>query len=129
MNIGEKIQNLKESMNFKNYQEFGKFVDINGDWCLELSKKKDVTTVDITRIIKICEKFNISLDWLLSDNVTTLTEIKEGYEDNDIGIMLDKIILQVSDKSKYYGTQLNKKNSQLIIDTIDEVKKLIQDNI
>jgi hypothetical protein len=43
--------------------------------------------------------------------------------------MLDKIVKQVKEPSHYYGTNLNKTNSALITDAIDEVKKLIQDNL
>jgi hypothetical protein len=129
MNFGGKLQILYKSMNFKNWQEFGKFVDISGEWCLEKSKKKELTIVEVDRIIKICNKFNVTKDWLLSDDDTSVIEIKEGYSDNDIGTMLDKIILQVKEPSQYYGTNLNKTNSVLIADTIEEVKRLIQDNL
>mgnify|MGYP001355720744 CR=1 FL=1 len=130
MNVGQKIQLLKESMGFKNYQEFGKFVGLSGDWCLELSKKKDITTIDITRLITICNKFKVTLDWLLFDVENINIDIKEGYPDNDVGTMLDNIIKQAqTDKTFYYGTELSKQNRQLVIDIIEEVKRLIHDNL
>jgi hypothetical protein len=129
MNIGLKVQALFKSRNFKNYQEFGKYVGINGEWCLELSKKKDIVNVDITRLIKICSKFKVSMDWLLSDNKNLDIEIKEGYPEDDIGVMLDNINNKVKEESYYYGTKLTKNNSILIENTINEVKNLISDNL
>lgn len=130
MNISKKMKILYESINCKNWQEFGKFVGINGDWCLELSKKKDVSTIDITRLLKICYKFNISIDWFLSDdNEDVLFGIQQGYPDEDIGVMLDKIIIQTNENSKYYDTPLKKEGAFLVKDCIYEVKKLIQNNL
>lgn len=129
MNIGAKMQKLYKSRNCKNWKDFSDFVGIKGDWCLELSKRTDIATVDITRLIKICNKFNITMDWLLSEEELLPIQVPEGLPTDDIGLMIDKVMISVSDKSKFYGTQLNKSNSKLIIDALDEVKRLIKDNL
>lgn len=130
MDIGSKIRLLFNSRNFKNYQEFGKFVETNGDWCLDLSKRKVVTMTDITRLKKICDKFEVTLDWLLSEeNIQESTENIYGFSEDDIAVMIDNIIKNTSEQNKFYGTKLNKDNSELLKDALDEVKKLIKDNL
>lgn len=135
MNIGEKIQKLKESMNFKDYQEFGKAVGLPGDWIKDaLSKKESITTVDITRLIKIAEYFNVTLDWLLKDNNEWVIKYKEGFKEgltsDDIGIMLDEIDNKLCEtNNKFYGYNMNKDTIILCKDALDEVKKLIKDNL
>lgn len=131
MNIGQKIQTLKESMNFKDYQEMGRAIGLSGDWIKDsLSKKESITNVDITRLIKIAEYFNTTLDWLLKDKDEWIIETKAGLESDDIGIMLDKIKNRLCEaNNKFYGCNMNKEAVELSKDTIEEVKKLIQDNL
>lgn len=86
MTIGEKITLLKESARFKNYQDFGKAVGLSGDWLLDLSKKQEVSTIDITRLIKIADYFNVTLDWLLKDNDNDyIIDVKKDLAEDDIG--------------------------------------------
>ncbi|HHV98175.1 MAG TPA: hypothetical protein GXX36_01150 [Clostridiaceae bacterium] len=131
MTIGEKIALLKESAGFRNYQEFGKTVGLSGDWLLELSKKHEITTVDITRLIKIAEYFNVTLDWLLKDNNNDyVIDVKKDLAKDDIGVMLDNIQEKISEgNSKFYGYSMNNDVSKLANESIDIVKKLIKQNL
>ena len=131
MTIGEKIALLKESAGFKNYQEFGKVVGLSGDWLLDLSKKQDVSTIDITRLIKIADYFNVTLDWLLKDNDNDyIIDVKKDLAEDDIGIMLDNIQNKINEgNAKFYGYSMNNEVSKLANDAIDIVKKLIKQNL
>ena len=131
MTIGEKIALLKESAGFKNYQEFGKAVGLSGDWLNDLSKKQDVSTIDITRLIKIADYFNVSLDWLLKDNDNNyVIDIKKDLAEDDIGIMLDNVQNKINEgNTKFYGYSMNNKVSKLANDAIDIIKKLIKQNL
>jgi len=131
MAIGEKIALLKESAGFKNYQEFGKAVGLSGDWLLDLSKKQDVSTIDITRLIKIADYFNVSLDWLLKDNDNNyVIDVKKDLAEDDIGVMIDNIKDKISEgNAKFYGYFMNNEVSKLANDAIDIIKKLIKQNL
>jgi len=131
MTIGEKITLLKESARFKNYQDFGKAVGLSGDWLLDLSKKQDVSTIDITRLIKIADYFNVTLDWLLKDNDNNyIIDVKKDLAEDDIGVMLDNIKNKISEgNTKFYGYSMNNEVSKLANDAIDIVKKLIKQNL
>jgi len=131
MTIGEKITLLKESARFKNYQDFGKAVGLSGDWLLDLSKKQEVSTIDITRLIKIADYFNVTLDWLLKDNDNDyIIDVKKDLAEDDIGIMLDNIQNKINEgNAKFYGYSMNNEVSKLANDAIDIVKKLIKQNL
>lgn len=130
MNIGQKIQTLFKSRGFRNYQEFGKAVGLSGDWLIDLSKKETISTVDITRLLKLSDYFNVSLDWLLKDNEEWVVDIKGDFPNDDIGIMFDGIVNKLSDKdNKFYGCNMNKESILLTKDAINEVKKLIKENL
>lgn len=130
MNIGKKISVLKDSIGFKNYQEFGKAVGLNGEWLLELSKKEVIQTVDITRLIKISEYFNVSIDWLLKDENDIDLSVKQDLQDNDIGVMLDYLQTKINEsENKFYGYDMSIESKKLASDSIDVIKKLIKQNI
>jgi transcriptional regulator with XRE-family HTH domain len=131
MTIGEKITLLKESAGFKNYQDFGKAVGLSGDWLLDLSKKQGVSTIDMTRLIKIADYFNVTLDWLLKDNDNNyIIDVKKDLAEDDIGVMLDNIKNKISEgNTKFYGYSMNNEVSKLANDAIDVVKKLIKQNL
>lgn len=132
MNIGEKIVLLKENMGFKNWAEFGKFVGLSGEWIKDsLSKKSTITTVDITRLIKIASKFNVTLDWLVSDDDKDLDlNATQNLALDDIGLLLNNIKETVNNgNAKFYGTVMNEVVSKLTVDSIDIIKKLIQQNL
>lgn len=131
MTIGEKIALLKESAGFKNYQEFGKAVGLSGDWLLDLSKKQDISTIDITRLIKIADYFNVNLDWLLKDNNDNyIIDVKKDLAEDDIGVMIDNIKNKISEgNAKFYGYSMSNEVSKLANDAIDIIKKLIKQNL
>ena len=131
MTIGEKIALLKESAGFKNYQNFGNAVGLSGDWLLDLSKKQEVSTIDITRLIKIADYFNVTLDWLLKDNDNDyIIDVKKDLAEDDIGIMLDNIQNKINEgNAKFYGYSMGNEASKLANDAIDIVKKLIKQNL
>lgn len=127
MNIGEKIVILKESAGFKNYKEFGDFVGLPNDWCLELSKRTEVTNIDITRLQRIAYKFNVTIDWLLSE---TDGEIKlDKLPEDDVSTMLDKLKEKITEGVKFEGTIIAKDTEELIHDSIDVIKILIRHNL
>lgn len=131
MTIGEKISLLKENAGFKNYQDFGKAVGLSGDWLNDLSKKQEVTTIDITRLIKIADYFNVNLDWLLKDNNDNyIIDVKKDLAEDDIGVMIDNIKNKISEgNTKFYGYSMGNEASKLANDAIDVVKKLIKQNL
>ena len=129
MNIGQKVSLLKEGAGFKNYKEFGDYVGLSNDWCLELSKKQEVTTVDISRLMRIASKFNVTIDWLLS-NIDCEDIQDKHFPEDDIISMLGKIQDKITNKdSSFEGTPLNKEVTKLAQDSIDVVKKLIRQNL
>ena len=131
MTIGEKIALLKESAGFKNYREFGKAVGLSGDWLNDLSKKQDISTIDITRLIKIADYFNVTLDWLLKDNDNDyIIDVKKDLAEDDIGIMFDNIQNKINEgNAKFYGYSMSNETSKLANDAIDIIKKLIKQNL
>jgi transcriptional regulator with XRE-family HTH domain len=128
MNIGQIILLLKENMKFKNYQEFGKFVDLPGDWINDLAKRQEITTIDIQRLMKIANKFNITLDWLVSDDSNINEQKSITLLDDDISKRLSDIQKDI-DNGIFEGTPMNKEVSKLAIDAIEVVKSLIRQNL
>ena len=130
MNIGQKIQMLKDSMMYKHFQEFGKAVGLPGDWLLELSKKEEIGMTDVSRLVTIANFFNVSLDWLLNDNIENQVEIKSGLSDKDICKMLCEVQKQAQDKNiKFNDCEMDTATSKLCIDAIEEVKRIVQENL
>jgi len=130
MNIGQKITLLKESMGFKNYKDFAKFVDLPSDWCLDLSKKIEVTNIDISRLVKIACRFNVSVDWLLSDDSCSDCEGQGSFSEDDIAALLDNIKEKIKGENcRFEGTVLSGEVGRLTSDCIDVVKKFIKQNV
>ena len=130
MNIGKKISFIKENMGYKNYQEFGKAVGVNGDWLVDLSKKETVQMVDVTRLIVIVEHFGVTLDWLLEDEKEDTPTAKSNLSEDDIGVMLDNIKTKIKEEkdNKFYGYSMHK-ISKLAYDGIDTITKLLKSNL
>lgn len=131
MDIGQKITLLKESMGFKNYKDFAKFVDLPSDWCLDLSKKQEITNVDISRLVKISNKFNVTIDWLLSDiDVEDEQNIQQSFPDDDVVSLLYNIQEKIiNGDSSFEGNVMNKDISKLACDCMDILRKLIRQNV
>ncbi len=132
MNIGEKISMLKDSLGFKSYTEYGKAVDLPGDWLLQLSKKEVVTTVDVTRLIKIAGYHNISLDQLLGVNEggeNNTINLKKDLPDNDIFKMIEDIQIELKDNAKFMGYEMNKECKNIAFDSLEILKGLIKSNL
>jgi transcriptional regulator with XRE-family HTH domain len=128
MDIGRKITILKEGAGFKNYKEFGDFVGLPNEWCNDLSKRKDITNVDITRLMRIAEKFNVTIDWLLAD--VDGEDIIDQYPDDDIATMLSNIQLKLqSEDTLFENTLISPSITKLAYDSIEVVKKLIRQNL
>lgn len=135
MNIGQKIQKLKESMCFKDYQAMGKAIGFTGKepggWLLDLSKKDTIQTVDISKLMRVANYFNISLDWLLNDDSDiAITVGIDNLSDDDIGVQLKIISTNLSNGSnKFYGYSMKRETIKLAIDAIDEIQKIIKENL
>ena len=134
MSIGQKIIMLKDSCGFKNFQDFGRAIGYEekepGRWLSDMSKKESLQTVDITKIQKLCDYCNVSLDWFLNNKEDKEFIIKDNLKDFDIGVMLDNIQLQLkTDDNYFYGYILNKESNRLINDSIDLIKNLVKNNL
>lgn len=130
MAIGQKIALLKDSKGFKNYQKFGEAVGVPGDWLNELSKKDEISTVDINRLLKISQYFNLSLDWFFIEDDKCIIEKPENLTEDDIGVMLNQIQDKVEmGNSKFYGYVVKKDLEDLIIESVNIVKEIIKTNL
>jgi hypothetical protein len=127
MNVGRNIALLKEVAGFKDYQEFGRFVDINGGWLLDLSKKQEIITVDITRLLKLTNKFNITLEQLLFGDISDTPTMQ--FPEDDLATLLNKVQEQINTDIKFEGTPLTDETSKLAYDSIEVVKKILRQNI
>lgn len=128
MEFGDKLDILRERADCKNYADFGKKLGLPGDWLLELRKRKDFKTVNLERLMVIADYFHITLDQLLRDSEDNyVINTKEGLNDNDIGVMLNKIQDQLKqDNNRFYDIEMNSELSQITIDALDVVKQLIK---
>jgi len=131
MNIGEKVLMLKESLGFKNFAEYGKAVGLPGDWLLQLSKKDNVTTIDITRLIKLANYHNINLDELLKDDVKEyIVDIKKDLPDDDIAKIIENIQIKLDNGEVYFnGLIINSDCKSIINDSLEILKGLIKNNL
>ena len=127
MNIGQRIVTLKEGAGFKNYKEFGDFVGLPNDWCLELSKKTEVTNIDITRLQRIAYKFNVTIDWLLSDFEDDTKA--DQFPEDDIATMLNKLKSQIQEGIQFEGTPITNDTAKMAHDSIDIVRMIIRHNL
>jgi hypothetical protein len=131
MRYGEKLTKLKDSTPFKHWTKYGEAIGVPGEWLAEQAKKETAQTADISRLIKVVEYHQVSLDYLLRkdegnytvDNVNDLTE-------NDIGNMIDNIIEQLkNDEVKFYGYDMNKECIEVSKDGLEVLKGLIKNNL
>jgi hypothetical protein len=127
MNIGRKLTILKDSLGIKNWSDYGKRIGLPGDWLLEQSKKEDVTTIDITRLIKIAKFHGIKVDDLLDQTNEILIEKQSDLPSNDIYQMIDNIINQAQkDDVSFNGFPVNEESKAVICDTMEIIKGFIQ---
>lgn len=130
MNIGQRINTLFERSGYKNYADWGKAMNLSGDWLLDMKKKDIIKTVDITRLITIAEYNHISLDWLLSDSDNSFVDIQTELPDNDIGVMFNQIQKQLQeDEVRFNGFPMNDDCKEIAFDSIDILKGLIKSNL
>lgn len=131
MNIGQKIAKLYERSGYKNYADWGKAMNLPGDWLLDMKKKETIKTVDITRLITIAEYNQITIDELLKDNDGNyVIDMRSELADNDIYIMLNQIQTELQkDDIKFNGYTMNSNCKDITFDTIDVLKGLIKSNL
>jgi hypothetical protein len=128
MNIGQKIETLFQKSEYKNYADWGRAMNLSGDWLLDMKKKDIVKTVDITKLIIFTEFNHITLEELLKND--RLIDLNDNLPDNDIKQMLNKIQTQLNeDDSKFENFIMNETSKQLTYDAIDVLKGLIKDNL
>jgi transcriptional regulator with XRE-family HTH domain len=129
LTVGQKIAAYKENLGFKNYAEFGKAAGLSGDWLNDLSKKDTLQTVDITRLIKLTEYLNITLDDLLKDNNECIIDTPVDLPENDIYKLLIDIQNRLQDDGNTFnGTAMNDITVKLVSDSIDIIYKLVKAN-
>lgn len=135
MNIGEKISLYKDKLGFKNYQDFGKAVGVNGSWLLELSKKTEVSFIDLNNLLKICRYLGITIDQLVNDDHIVLsnktievTNINANCD--DIGVIIDEIEELLSKEGiKIDGMLMNEKSKEICKHSLEVVKTLTRQHL
>lgn len=99
MNYGEKLTKLKDSTGIKHWTKYGETIGVPGEWLAEQAKKDSVQTIDISRLVKIVEYHQISLDYLLKDDTEESSINKnDNLEDDDILVMIENIQNQLLEK-------------------------------
>lgn len=129
MTIGEKVTLLKDRLGFKDFQAFGKWTGINGSWLLDQSKKTELITANIDLYKKLAIACNISLDWLLLDDISECVIPVTNLDSNDLLYKLNEIQQGISTETTFNGIQLNDKQKELVVDGIDVLKQLINSGI
>lgn len=132
LNIGEKVSLYKEKLEFKNYQDFARVVGVNGSWLLDLSKKNDISYIDINNLLKLCEYLGVTVDSFIKDDIVDSEKSKDigsisnnlgGYD--DIGILIDELnVLLEKDSVKLNGLLMNEKSKRICKDSLSVVKTL-----
>lgn len=129
MTIGEKVTLLKDRLGFKDFQAFGKWTGINGSWLLDQSKKTELITANIDLYKKLAIACNISLDWLLLDDISECVIPVTNLDSNDLLYKLNEIQQGISTETTFNGIQLNDKQKELVVDGVDVLKQLINSGI
>lgn len=129
MTIGEKVTLLKDRLGFKDFQAFGKWTGINGSWLLDQSKKTELITANIDLYKKLAIACNISLDWLLLDDISECVIPVTNLDSNDLLYKLNELQQGISTETTFNGIQLNDKQKELVVDGIDVLKQLINSGI
>lgn len=129
MNIGEKISLYKEKLGFRNYQDWGKAVGINGSWILDLSKKDEVSFIDINNLKKLADYLNVTIDQLLKDDEepTSYDELKT-LDSKDLYVIMKKIIfiLDNEEEVRIDGKLLNSQAKSTCKDSLQVVEQLVR---
>lgn len=127
MNIGQKINLLFERSDYKNYADWGRAMNLSGDWLNDMKKKDTIKTVDITKLIIFTEFNHITLEELLKNDRSI--DFNDDLPDNDIKQMLNKIQIQLKDESKFENFIMNEASKEITYDAIDVLKGLIKSNL
>jgi lysyl-tRNA synthetase class II len=128
MNIGQKIEILFQKSEYKNYADWGRAMNLPGDWLNDMKKKDIVKTVDINKLIIFTEFNHITLEELLKNDRSI--DLNEDLPDNDIKQMLNKIQIQLNeDESRFENYIINETCKEITYDAIDVLKGLIKDNL
>lgn len=128
MNIGQKIEILFQKSEYKNYADWGRAMNLPGDWLNDMKKKDIVKTVDINKLIIFTEFNHITLEELLKND--RLIDLNDNLPDNDIKQMLNKIQIQLNeDESRFENYIINETCKEITYDAIDVLKGLIKDNL
>jgi len=128
MNIGEKINKLFEQSGYKTYADWGRAMDLPGDWLLDMKKKDNIEIGNIKRLIIFAEFNHITLEELLKNK--RVVDKNELLPDNDIYSMLNQIQIELqNDDVKYNNYPMNKDCKNIAFDAIDVIKGLIRSNL
>ncbi|MCE5220173.1 MAG: hypothetical protein LLF98_02600 [Clostridium sp.] len=127
MNIGQKIEILFQRSDYKNYADWGRAMNLSGDWLNDMKKKDTIKTVDITKLIIFTEFNHITLEELLKNDRSI--DFNDDLPDNDIKQMLNKIQIQLKDESKFENFIMNEASKEITYDAIDVLKGLIKSNL
>ncbi|MBA1336483.1 MAG: hypothetical protein HPY66_2918 [Firmicutes bacterium] len=126
MNLGYRIRQLRKENNLTQ-EKFGKLFNIAKNTVSQY--ENGISTPDIQTQKKICEYFNISLDWLHGRtnirNEETVQNIKNAIDDNPELLELWNRLVQREDLQ--YMFEQTKRLTPESIRKIIEVIKLIED--
>lgn len=131
MNYGEKLIKLKDSTSIKHWTKYGETIGVPGEWLAEQAKKDSVQTIDISRLVKIVEYHNISLDYLFrNDDRESPVNKNDNLEDDDIFVMIENIQIKLQDKNvKFNGYTMSNDCKDIASDGLEVLKSLIKSNL
>ncbi len=130
MDIGQKINKLFEKSGYKNYADWGRAMNLPGDWLLDMKKKDSIEIGNVKRLIILAEYNHITLEELLKND--RLVDINDNLPDNDIRKMLDRVqsqLLPQENESKFDNIIMSDQSKEIAFDTIDILKGLIKSNL
>jgi len=128
MNIGQKINLLFEQSGYKTYADWGRAMNLPGDWLLDMKKKDSIEIGNIKRLIIFAEFNHITLEELLKNN--RVVDKNELLPDNDICRMLYQIQLQLQEnENNFNGSIMTKDCKEIAFDAIEVLKGLIRSNL
>lgn len=78
---------------------------------------------------KLAIACNISLDWLLLDDISECVIPVTNLDSNDLLYKLNVLQQGISTETIFNGIQLNDKQKELVVDGIDVLKQLINSGI
>jgi len=128
MNIGEKIANYKDKLEFPHYAGFAKACGVTDSFLLGISKKQgieELTAINIENLKKVTDFLGITIDELLRTDTSVFEihkteEIKYLNDCNDVGTIITELQTIIKKKdTKIDGIPMNLNSKQVFVDILD----------